>query len=778
MSFLSKLSDPLKNSPFYARPLCLFCSVFLLTVLAVKLSYAWFLVIAVLVCLYSAVLFVSNRERFGFKNPLAWLVLVSMLCGTAVSFPGELAERRAESMCGESKTVRVTVTETLYSEVFGSAHYVKITEIDGDAVNVNGILEIPEQYEVFPFDTVTVSGEVSSAVLGLSGAELYNAKAKGTCLTVVSNNIENVTHEEHRTVGYLIYRIRTALCERFDRLIGTEASAYAKALLIGEKSGLPDDFRKDMSALGVSHILAVSGMHMSIIAAIVAFLADRIRTARKLKSVLITVGAVLFMTVAGFSPSVVRAAIMLVLSVLSVFFGRKGDSLTALFLSGAIICAVSPRTALSCSFLLSFFATLGLVLCASAVSRGLAKRFYVSRAGDMKLGMRALRGFLSSVAVSLCATLFTAPILSIYFSEISYFAVLANLFAVPCAFVSVVLAVVLMLLGDIPLLGGGAAAAFRAVYSMLKAFASFCSDNLETSLSLGYRFFLPILMLVICVLVFMRLNGIRSVSALLAVMIVASLVFVTCVQIYSVSVSERNEVVYLSDKSSEALLVSSGSETMLIDIGKGGKSVPTFGTEMMQSEYYETRPDAFMLTHYHSLHISTVRHLIRNYRIKRIYLPTPESENDEKIYRSIQKYLSETETVVYTRGEDVEFGSLSVSTAQYSLLERSTHPVSALRISDGKRSLLWVGSSVTESEVALSVNRWLSESSVVIVGSHGPKEKENIPYYTVIPSVTEIFLSPYVTCDGVKLFGGIYFESLEADSEGVVEKRFRLGAVS
>ncbi len=772
MSFISRLSARLKNSPFYSRPLCLFCTLFLLSVLAIGVSYVLFSALAFCAIVYSAFLFVYDGREAHIVSPLALLVLTAVLFGALVSLPCEIREQKAKKMCGDGRNIEMTVTETVYDEAFGCAYYVKVTRMDGTFLNVGGTLVLSERYELKEFDTVTVVGDVAYAYSELFGAELLNAKASGSCLDISAETVESVTSEARSGPRYALYRIRSFLCARFERLIGGEASSYAKALLIGEKSGLSDDFRKDMSAIGVSHILAVSGMHLSIIAAIVGFLADRTYAGKKTKRLLTALGGVMFMTVAGFSPSVVRAAIMLAVSSLSVFFGRRSDSLTSLLVSGTVICAFSPRTALSCSFLLSFFATLGLVLCASAASLGLAKRFYMSRLRDMRLPMRILRGFLGSVFVSLCATVFTALVLSVYFSEVSVFAVIANLFAVPCAFVSVSLAVVIIIFGDVPLVGRAACAAFRAVYALLKSFAGFCSDHFETSFSLEYEFFVPILLFVLCAVLFMRMNGIRSVTAFTAVLLSASLIFVTCVQVYSVYVSDRSEVVYLADKNSEAFVVSSGSETMLVDIGKGGKSLPLVGTEILQKEYYETRIDAFMLTHYHSLHIGTVRHLVYNYRIKRIYVPVPESENDEKIYNSMKKYLAETETVVYTRGEDIKVGRLTVSTSEYSVLERSTHPVMVLRISDGVRSLLWVGSSVTEADAALLANRWLSESSVVICGCHGPKEKENIPYYTVIQNVTEIFVSPYSIADGVKLFSGIYYETLEADGGGTVKKRF------
>lgn len=775
MTFLSKLSAPLRKSPFYARPMALFCAVFIAVILLIKLSYAWFFVFIAAAVIYSVLVLFITRARLGVRTSLALLMLLAVILGVAFSVPGEVSIMRARAACGESKTVKMTVTETLYEEPFGSAYYVSVSEIDGKRVKVGGTLELTEQYELSEYETVTVVGDVSFAYSEAFGAELYNLKSKGLCLNIVSVDIVTVTHEEYGSINHLIYKWRTLVGNRFDDLLGARAGAYAKALITGERGGLTDEFRRDMSAIGVSHILAVSGMHTSIIAAIIGMIADKIKTARKPKSVAIAAFAFAFMITAGFSPSVVRAVIMLIISLSAVFFGRRSDSITALFISGAIICGASPNTALSCSFLLSFFATLGLVLCASAASRGLSKRFYASREGDMRLPMRLLRAFLSSVAVSICATLFTAPVLSVYFSEISYFAVIANLVAVPCAFVSVSVAVLVLILGNIPIFGGALAAVFKAVYYVLSSFAAFCSDNLETSLSLEYPFFTVILILVASAMLFMRINGIRSPSALVAVLLSASLIFTTSVQVYSVTRSDESEVTYLSDKNSEALVVSSGSETVLIDIGRGGKSVPTLGLEVMMTEYYETRPDALVLTHYHNLHISTVRYLIRNYRMKRVYLPVPENDADKRTYKTMEKYLTEAETVTYYRGEEIGIGNLTVATSEFTMLERSTHPVITVSVSDGKRSLLWLGSSVTESEIAVSANRLISESSVVILGRHGPTEKENIPYVTVTPGVTEIFLSPYSAADVVKLFGGVYSKTMTADADGIVKEIFKFG---
>ena len=286
MTFLSKLSAPLRSSPFYSRPLALFSALFMVSVLLIKLSYAWFFVFLAAVIIYSAFLLAVNRTEIGIGSPLVWLMLLAVLLGAFASLPGEIAELRAKAMCGEGVTAKMTVTETLYEEPFGSAYYVSVDEIDGKRIKVGALLEIPEQYSLSEYDTVTVVGDISYAYDESFGSDLYNLKSKELCLNILSSDIVTVSDEAHGSVPHLIYRWRTLVGQRFDKLLGARASAYAKALIIGEKGGLTDEFRRDMSAIGVSHILAVSGMHTSIIAVIIGMLADRIKTARKTKSVI------------------------------------------------------------------------------------------------------------------------------------------------------------------------------------------------------------------------------------------------------------------------------------------------------------------------------------------------------------------------------------------------------------------------------------------------------------------------------------------------------------
>lgn len=763
MSFISELSKPLERSPFYCRPLALMSAVFLCALFTVQLSTAASAVFAVLIVSFS--IFIIFKH--GIRSPLTYLMIIFLLMGQILSLSEEACYRRVCVYDGSEAEIKVVITEKIYREAFGAAWNCEILTINGEKYTGCAVLNVTDAPEFQIYDTVLLRASVSDARSGISGSELLRLKSERTYLELDCEEIKSVTNENKRGPEYLIYKIRTKIGNRLDSSLPSGSAAFAKALLTGERSGLGADFRRDMSAIGISHILAVSGMHTSVIASAVAAICERTNTGRRRKSIIISAAAIAFMAVAGFSPSVVRASVMLVLSVVPVFFGRKGDSITALFVSGLLICLFSPETILSCSFLLSFFASLSLVTVASYVTSRTYTGLHSSRAGDMKRGFALLRKLLLSVTASLCASLITIPVLSLYFSETSFVAVLTNLVAVPCATIAVVLALFVLIFSGIPGLSWLTSFLFDAVYGFLSGFASVISDSFKTSVSLSYPFFVPILILLFTVFLFLRMRGIRSPAALIAPFIACVLIFAAGVQIYGAANADRNEAVYFADKSSEGFLLCTGNKTLYIDIGRGGKSLPALGLEKAKTSYCETSVDAFMLTHYHADHISTLKKLVPLYRIETVYLPYPETDSDFSVLESIEKSVSGCSFVMYTRGDEIRFGDITLETQPYSLLERSTHPVISLGIVFEGVRLFYAGESLSESDAAFFAEGRISISDAVISGHHGPVHKEEIKYYSTA-SGCPVFVSPYAGGASGTLFPGADIRYLEAEDDGTV----------
>lgn len=768
---LSELfSSSLKNTPFYSRPLCFVSAVFLVLLFFRQSQIVTYVFAVALILAFAVFISVSGRDLKRFKNPLAYALVFIVILSALLPIPNEVNYKKLTSLNGEV-TVKAVVKDTYYEETFGSSYVMQIKEIDGKRYFGNSEAVFHEQIDFSAYDTVIFTAEISDVRSALKGNELLNAKSKELCAHFEVKAIQSVTNEAHKGISYFVDSIRYSIGERIASVVDMPALGYAKALLIGDRADLSGEFKTDMSALGVSHILAVSGMHMSIISMIAMLLAERAKTSRKTKSLLIILCAIAFMGIAGFSPSVNRAAIMLCISMLAVFAGGRSDVLTSLFFSCALICAISPESVLSCSLLLSFFATLGIALCVVYAESYAARRLYRSRAGDMKKTYAAIRYIAFSFLVTLCATLFTAPVMALYFGEISFFAFIINPVAIPMAFISMVLTVLIVAFANFPFVGAALGDALELLYSLFSSFAKMVSNNFTTGVSLRHPFFFVCVALLLSALVFIWIRKVRNPLVLIAVFTVCAIIYASSIQIYNAFNSNRSEIIYLGSKTSEGFVVNSENKTMYIDVGNGSKGIPSMGVSYAKSEYYETQVDAYMLTHYHSAHIGTLKRMLIDVNIKTLYLPYPETENEKRFYENILMHTKECEIINFKRGEIVRFGDVKVQMSNYCLLERSGHPVIAMKISANERAITYLGSSVSESGEAFSAERFIAESNVIICGNHGPSSNEDLRYYSYGGNM-KVYLSPFCEIDEEIAFRDGSYHFLQADEDGILKVKF------
>ena len=223
-------------------------------------------------------------------------------------------------------------------------------------------------------------------------------------------------------------RLREALA---DALPEPQAS-LASGVLLGGGTHVSAGLAHDMRVTGTSHLVAVSGQNVSLLAGLLmAALAWAVGRRRAAWLALAAVAA--YSLLVGGEPSVVRAAIMGGLYVAAIAFGRQRTGPVALVLAAAAMTAAQPQAAHDVGFQLSFAATLGLMTLAPALvaqAEGLARR----RPGLD--GFPLTRPVIELAAVTLAAVAFTLPITAVNFHTVSLVAPLANLLAVP-AFLAV-----------------------------------------------------------------------------------------------------------------------------------------------------------------------------------------------------------------------------------------------------------------------------------------------------------------------------------------------------
>lgn len=236
--------------------------------------------------------------------------------------------------------------------------------------------------------------------------------------------------------------LRHSLIERYKdlSLMGDEL-AVVSAMTLGDKSAIGKELRQTYAATGTSHILALSGMHLGIIYALLLFLTFG-RSGGFVRMVLLIVAVWAFVVLVGLSPSVVRAAVMLTVYSLVALSTRQPTSANTLALTAILMLSVSPLSLFDLGFQLSFVSVLAIVVFAVPISRLIPTQ--------LQLKIPGFRYVWQLAVMSTVAQLATAPLSIYYFGQTSAYFLLANFVVIPTATIILYASVAVLVLVPLP----------------------------------------------------------------------------------------------------------------------------------------------------------------------------------------------------------------------------------------------------------------------------------------------------------------------------------------
>ena len=205
-------------------------------------------------------------------------------------------------------------------------------------------------------------------------------------------------------------RVRLALSGEMDRIFG-DSAPWPQALLLGERDRLSEDTRQAFADLGIAHILAVSGLHVGLIGALLLFILRKASAPPWLRLAVLACFMLFYCALLDFSHPVCRAGILLVLGEGRHCVRRSPDPLTVLSASMIVILLISPLSLFSAGFRMTFCAVLGITLFSGPISRALRRlgRFPASALG-------ASWGAAAGVAVPLAGTYHSLSLLGLVLS--------------------------------------------------------------------------------------------------------------------------------------------------------------------------------------------------------------------------------------------------------------------------------------------------------------------------------------------------------------------------
>ncbi|PCJ99735.1 MAG: hypothetical protein COA45_02645 [Zetaproteobacteria bacterium] len=242
--------------------------------------------------------------------------------------------------------------------------------------------------------------------------------------------------EQARSNAWDIEPIRHYIAARIIEFLTPRQASIALALIVGQKKALSDDDAQAIRDAGLAHMLAISGLHVGLVASALFFfirlamvmipnLALRV-SVKKVAAVFALCGAIFYMLIAGSTIPTQRAVMMTAIVFLAIIIDRSPISLRLVALSALVILIIAPESLMSASFHMSFAAVTCLIYFYE-VTRKFWMEWYKKRGWYRKF----LLYFISVCMTTLIASIATAPFALYHFGQVSYLGSLSNFVAVP-----------------------------------------------------------------------------------------------------------------------------------------------------------------------------------------------------------------------------------------------------------------------------------------------------------------------------------------------------------
>ena len=227
---------------------------------------------------------------------------------------------------------------------------------------------------------------------------------------------------KEKNINYLfinLYKVKNKIIKNINNKFPEETRGVFLGILLGDKNSIEEDVRQNFADSSLSHILAVSGTHISYVVICISVLFKKLKLNKNIRKVLTSLVLFMYLYLVDFSVSATRAVIMSTIVIMQMLFYRKQDTITTIAFSSIIILINNPYSILNIGFLLSYGGTIGIILFVNRISIESKEDFF-----------QRFKSYLKDICiVTISAQTIIMPIIIYYFNTISFTFIISNIIA-------------------------------------------------------------------------------------------------------------------------------------------------------------------------------------------------------------------------------------------------------------------------------------------------------------------------------------------------------------
>jgi len=651
------------------------------------------------------------------------------------------------------REVEIKGTVNADPEIRDSSTHIRLStsEINGEEVTGDTLLFVPRYPEYDYGDVLRVRGKLETPPkLGDFDYKGY-LENQGIYSTMLHPDIEVLETGEGLAPLEWVYSLKESLSRSIARIMPEPAASLAQGVVLGIRYNIPQAIKDDFARTGTAHLLAISGLHLSILAGILLSIGIRLFGRKRYIYIWLALGVIwLYAIITGLNPPVVRGAIMASLFLSAELLGRQRTAVTSLAFAAAVMVGIQPNILWDAAFQLSFLGMAGLIFIAPPLMR-LGKKIDEVTIGEEGAGASLAAIVTDSFSVTLAATIAVWPVVAHYFGIVSLVGPLATFLALPALPALIVLGGTAGLVGIIGLAflpiaqGIGWLAWLFASYMLLivRGLASLDISAAEagavnTPLIVSYYAVLAIFIWLVSskkqlpkIANRLKDGASRStdlVSRLPLRWVVPPLLILAVLASVAAATmpDDKLRVSFLDVGQGEAILIQKGSQQVLVD---GGPSPQLLSLELGEKmPFWDRTIELVVLTHPHADHITGLVEAVKRYRVERVLYP--ESDYGLPICQEWLGLIGERDIkgTIAQAGQEIDLGdgvTMEVLNPPIPPLTGTNSDINnnsvVLNLSAGEVSFLLTGDIEREAEFELIARGSDLSGTVLKVGHSGSK---------------------------------------------------------
>ena len=552
-----------------------------------------------------------------------------------------------------------------------------------------------------------------------------------------NGKIELIKEKNINYFFIILYKVKNKIIKNINNKFPEETRGLFLGILLGDKSSIEENVRQNFADSSLSHILAVSGTHISYVVICISVLFKKLKLNKNIRKVLTSLVLFMYLYLVDFSVSATRAVIMSTIVIMQMLFYRKQDTITTIAFSSIIILINNPYSILNIGFLLSYGGTIGIILFVNRISIESKEDFF-----------QRFKSYLKDICiVTISAQTIIMPIIIYYFNTISFTFIISNIIAslIIGPIIMIGLVIIAISFFKIPIIS-----LIIRFYNILIVILVRTADiiskipmskiYLKTPTTLEIIFYYSVVFL-IALLIYIKKSNRKFIKKTIQIdiynlknffinnrnKVLIFISIVSLISITSIKIPKELKINFIDVGQGDSCLITTPQNKKVI-VDSGGSESYDVGKNVLLPYLLDkriTKIDYIMISHFDTDHCKGFEYVLENIKVKNVIISkqSETSENFKQIMKIIRK--KRINLIIVQKGTKIKIDNFTtvdiLSPQSENIADNMNDNSIVAKFEAYNFSILFTGDASEKIEKELIKEKINLKSDILKVSHHGSK---------------------------------------------------------